>query len=96
MIELFYEYLYVPQAWLCVLIMSCTRFRLNPYYIYLNVNELLCRNRSDISILSNSNGTRTHNHLIRKRKLNYLAKLAKWLSCFVSTYLYGAYDYVFV
>ena len=27
--------------------------------------------------LSDCNGTRTHNHLIRKRTLNYLAKLAK-------------------
>ena len=25
----------------------------------------------------------------RKRTLNYLAKLAEWLSCVVSTYLYG-------
>ena len=26
--------------------------------------------------LSDSNGTRTHNHLVRKRILNHLAKLA--------------------
>ena len=26
-----------------------------------------------------SNGTRTHNHLVRKRTLNPLASLAKWL-----------------
>ena len=32
--------------------------------------------------------TRTHNHLVHKRTLNHLAKLAKWLS----TYLYGAFD----
>ena len=34
-------------------------------------------------ILCDCNGTRTHNHLIRKRTLNHLAKLAslaKWLS----------------
>ena len=30
-------------------------------------------------VLSDCNGTRTHNHLIRKRTLNHLAKLAKWL-----------------
>ena len=30
--------------------------------------------------LSDCNGTRTHNHLVRKRTLNPLAKLAKWLS----------------
>ena len=27
--------------------------------------------------LSDCNGTRTHNHLVRKRTLNHLAKLAK-------------------
>ena len=34
----------------------------------------------------------THNHLVHKRTLKHLAKLAKWLSCVVSTYLYGAFD----
>ena len=42
--------------------------------------------------LSDSNGIRTHNHLVRKRTLNHLAKLAKWFTCFVSTYLYGTFD----
>ena len=37
--------------------------------------------------LSDSNGIRTHKHLVRKRTFNHLAKLAKWLSCVVSTYL---------
>ena len=36
-----------------------------------------------------SNGTQTHNHLIRKRTLNHFAKQAKWLTCVVSTYLKG-------
>ena len=63
-------------------------------YICLNVKELLARNRRDIWSLSDCNGTRTHNHLVRKRTLNHLAKLAKWLSCVLSTYLYGAYGYV--
>ena len=44
---------------------------------------------------SDRNGTRTHNHLVRKWTLNHLAKLAKWLSCVVSTYLYGAFDSMF-
>ena len=39
-----------------------------------------------------SNGTRIHNHLVRKRTINHLAKLAKWLSCVVSTNLYGSFD----
>ena len=43
-------------------------------------------------VLIDCNGIRTHNHLFRKRTLNHLAKLAKWLSYVVSTYLYGAFD----
>ena len=35
---------------------------------------------------------RTHNHLVLKRTLNHLVKLAKWLICVVSTYLYGDFD----
>ena len=46
--------------------------------------------------LSDCNWTRTHNHLIHKQTLNHLAKLAKWLSCVVSTYLYGAFDCTFL
>ena len=57
-----------------------------------NVKELLAWNRPDTWILSDSNEIRTHNHLVRKRKLNNLAKLAKWLNSVVSTYLYGAFD----
>ena len=39
-------------------------------YSCLNVKELLSRNRCDIWSLSDSNGARTHNHLVRKRTLN--------------------------
>ena len=42
--------------------------------------ELLAQNRRDISILSGRNGIRSHNNFIRKRTLNHLAKLAKWLN----------------
>ena len=65
-------------------------------YSFLNVKDLLARSRRHISRLSDCNGTRTHNHLIRKRTLNHLAKLAKRLSCAVSTYLYGAFDCIFL
>ena len=44
-------------------------------YNCLNVKELLAQNKHDIWNLSNSNGIRTHNHLVRKRTLNHLAKL---------------------
>ena len=37
-------------------------------------------NREYIEGLNDCNGTRTHNHLVRKRTLNHLASLAKWLS----------------
>ena len=65
-------------------------------YSCLNVKELLARSRRHILTLSDCNGTRTHNHLVRKRTINHLAKLAKWLSCAVSTYLYGAFDCMFL
>ena len=42
------------------------------------------------------NGTRTHNYLVCKRTLNHLANLAKWLSCVVSTSLYGTFDCMFL
>ena len=46
-------------------------------YSFLNVEELLAQNGGDIWNLSDCNGTWTHNHLVRKRTLN---DLAKWLS----------------
>ena len=42
--------------------------------------------------LSDCNWTKPHNDLFHKETLNHLAKLTKWLSCFVSTYLYSAID----
>ena len=39
---------------------------------------------------------RSHNHLVHKLTLNHLAKLAKWLSCVVGAYLYGAPDCMFL
>ena len=65
-------------------------------YIWLNVKELLPRNRRNISRLSDCNGTRTNNHLVHKPTLKCLAKLTKWLSWFVSTYLSGAFDCMFL
>ena len=45
-------------------------------------------------VISDSNGIRTHNHLVRKQTLNNLAKLAEGLNCVVSTYLYGAFHWM--
>ena len=78
---------------LYVIIMSHMNFRVNPDSIVcLNVKELLAQSRHHIWSLSDSNKIRTHNHLVHKRTLNHLAKAAEWLSCVVSTYLYGAFD----
>ena len=52
-------------------------------HICQNVKELLAPNRRDIWSLCHCNGTRTHNHLVRKRTLNHLvnrASLPKWLN----------------
>ena len=61
-------------------------------YSCLNVKKLLVGSRRKIWSLSDCNWTRTKNHLVCKQTLNHLAKLAKWLSCVLSTYLYGAFD----
>ena len=64
---------------LYVIIMSGTNFRVSPHSIvWLNVKELFARSRGHIWCLSESNVIRTHNHLVCKRTLNHIAKLAKW------------------
>ena len=72
--------------------MSSTRFTMKPHTIYscLNVKELLAQSSHNIWTLSDRNGTRIHDYLVRKRTLSHLVKLAKWLSCVVSTFLYVA------
>ena len=50
-------------------------------YSCLDVKELLAWNRCDIWILSDSNGIWIHSGLVRKRRPDALAKLAKLLSC---------------
>ena len=42
-----------------------------------------------LNTICDSSGIQTHNHLVSKRTLNRFAKLAKWLTCTVSAYLYG-------
>ena len=72
---------------LYVIIMSCTRFRVNlNLYSCLNVKELLARNWRDIWAFVDSNEIRTHNQLVHKPAFNHLAKLAtKWLSVRLQT-----------
>ena len=60
-------------------------------YSCLNFKELLTGNRRHIWSLSDCNGTRSHNHFVQERRINYLdkllqfAKLAKWLSVRLQT-----------
>ena len=92
MIKLCCEYLSPRCIRLNVIIMSRTSFRVYPHSIvWLNVKDFLATSRCYIWSLSNSNEIRTHSHLVRKRTINHLVKLAKWLSCVVSTYLYGVF-----
>ena len=65
-------------------------------YICLNVKELLVQSRREIWRWSDCNCTRTQNDLVLKRTLNHLTKVAKWFSCVLSSYLYGAFDCMFL
>ena len=66
------------------------------FYSCLNVKEFLARNRREIWSLSDCNWTQTHNHFARKQAISHLAKLAKWLYCVVSIYLYGTFGFMFL
>ena len=68
--------------------MSCRRFRVNTLHSCLNVMEFSAWKKTDIWSLSRCTGNRTQNHFLRNRTLNHLAKLTKWLSCVVCTYLF--------
>ena len=65
-------------------------------YSCLNVKELLARSRRKIWRWSDCNWTRTQNHFVLKWTLNHLTKLAKWLSCVLSTYQFGAFACMFL
>ena len=67
-----------------------------PLYNCFNVKELLSRSRHVMWNLNDFNYTWTQNQLVRKETLNHLAKLTKWMSCVLRTYLYGAIDCIFL
>ena len=56
-------------------------------YSCLNIKGILVQNRQDIWRLSEWNRTWNPNHLVCKRTLKNLTKLAKWSSYVVSTYI---------
>ena len=64
-------------AMLClhIIIVSRTRFRVNLHSVvtWMSRNPLL-QTGAISKVLSDSNGIRTHNHLVRKLTLNHLAK----------------------
>ena len=99
-IIMWYHNIFWQSKWICIgcmLLSYHIRFQSeSTLYSCLNLKKLLARNRRDIWDLSDNNGIRTHNHFVRKRTLNHLVKLAKWLSCVVSTYRYGAFVFSFV
>ena len=70
---------------------TSTSFQIGSFKVRVRQSEKLLSND-----LSDCNGTQTHHHLVHKQTLNHLAKLAKWLSCVVSTYLYNACDCMFL
>ena len=61
-------------------------------YSCLNIKELLARSRHEIWSLTDCNWRRTQNQLVHKRTLKHLGKLVKWLSCVLSTCLYGIFE----
>ena len=62
----------------------------------LNVKELIARSWREIFRLNDCNWTRIQKHLVRIWKLSHLAKLTKILSGTLSTYLYIAFDCIFL
>ena len=80
----------------CYCHVTCAFQSESTIYSCLNVMELLAQNRREIWSLSVWNWTRTNKHLFRNRALNHLAQLTKWLSTVVITYLYGAFDGIFL
>ena len=95
MIELCCEYLTVCCIWMCSCHVTYTLQSQSTLYICLNVRELPARNKCNIWSFD-CNGIWIHNHLVCKGILNHLGKLAKWLSFVVSTYLYCAFNWMFL
>ena len=83
---------YLYYAFDCMLLSCLARVSELHFVIFLDVKELLARSRRHIWRLSDSNEIRTYNCLYCKETLNDFAKLSKWLSCAVSTYLYSTFD----
>ena len=66
--------------------------KIKPRNIWWVIMKVCTVITGDLLLFWPLNGIWTHNHLICNRTINHLVKLAKWLSCVVSTYQYGAFD----
>ena len=60
-------------------------------YKCLNVKEILVQSGRQIWRLSDWNESGSHNDLVRNWTPSHLAQQIKWLSCVLSSYLYGAF-----
>ena len=63
--------------------MSHTRFRVHLHFVVVSMSRIWLKTGAISEVLSVCKGIQTHNHLVCKRTLNHLAKLAnlvKWLS----------------
>ena len=96
MIELRPEYLSVRCILLYVIIMSCTSFKVNQYSIVcLHFKEILAPSRHHILSLNERNEIRTHNHLVRKRKLNHVSQTGQMIEL-CSEYLFVRWIWLYV
>ena len=71
----------------CSYHVTCTFRSESTLYTSLNIKGLLAQNKCYIWGSSDCSVTLTHKHLLRKGTLSPLAKVAKWLSGVVNTYL---------
>ena len=65
-------------------------------YSCLNVKQLIAKSRRDICRRTYCNWIQTQNHVVLKGTINHLVKLARWLSCFLSNYIYSVFDCTFM
>ena len=91
-----WEIIYLVHLTLCFYHVTYAFYIKSTLCSCVSAKELFARRRPNIWSLSDCNLNQTHYYLVRKRTLNHLAKLAKWFRCVVSTYLYGAFECVFL
>ena len=80
--------------WLCVFIMSNIRLEWIFTLILHEYQGTTCSKQAPNLKICDCDGTWTHKHLVCNETFNHLAKLAKWMSCVVSTYLYGKLNWI--